>query len=81
MTLRASAKQNIWATQLTAASVRSTPANNIAVAAGATLNFGQLKVDGMIANNDGAAAATTGTSNGILRLDAFMSRVAVHYWF
>lgn len=45
------------------------------VSAGATLNFGQLKVDGMIGDNAGAG------DNGQLRTDTLLTQVAVHYWF
>lgn len=50
------------------------------VAAGATLNFGKLKVDGMIgtAGNDGVG---DGDETGSLSLDRLMTKVAVHYWF
>ena len=52
-----------------------TIANSTTVAAGATLNFGKLKVDGVIGTEGGA------NNDGILSLDQVMSRVAVHYWF
>lgn len=55
------------------------------VAAGASLKFGDLVVDGVIGNDaDGdGAGQTLGTSggNGTLRTDALMSRVAVTYKF
>ncbi len=52
-------------------------ANTATVAAGATLNFGKLKVDGVI-ETDG----TNGTQTvGHLRTDDLMGRVAVNYWF
>ncbi|MCK5072770.1 MAG: hypothetical protein KAQ98_05035 [Bacteriovoracaceae bacterium] len=50
---------------------------NTAVIAGATLNFGNLKVDGMIGHNSAAPVANSGE----LRTDELLSRVAVHYWF
>ena len=50
---------------------------NTAVVAGATLNFGNLKVDGMIGHNSAAPVANSGE----LRTDELLSRVAVHYWF
>ncbi len=51
---------------------------NTDVSAGATFNFGKLKVDGSIGGQTLAGAAG---ETGILRLDSVMSRVAVHYWF
>jgi len=54
---------------------KSTPTNTADIAAGGTLNFGKLKVDGVI-GTDGAAGET-----GKLTLDDVMTRVAVHYWF
>jgi hypothetical protein len=43
--------------------------DSTSVAAGATLNFGKLMVDGTI------------SAAGALRTDALLSNVAVHYWF
>lgn len=50
------------------------------VAAGATLNFGKLKVDGMIGTSNTTRSSTT-TESGILALDNLLTQVAVHYWF
>lgn len=68
--------------------------NTVDVAAGATLEFGKLKVDGMIGTTntlaanpgrgpatDNVGAAGAVAEQGILSLDNLMSRVAVHYWF
>lgn len=69
--------------------------NTVDVAAGATLNFGKLKVDGMIGTTNtaaagrapatdtdaGAGAGAVVAEQGIFSLDNLMSRVAVHYWF
>lgn len=52
---------------------KKTTADQTDVSAGATLNFGQLKVDGMI----GTAAA----NESELHTDTLMTQVAVHYWF
>ncbi|HAZ11929.1 MAG: hypothetical protein A2X86_07240 [Bdellovibrionales bacterium GWA2_49_15] len=52
-------------------------ANTATVAAGATLNFGKLKVDGVM-QTDGSNAYQ---SVGHLRTDDLMGRVSVHYWF
>lgn len=57
-----------------------TLAETTTVAAGATLKFGELNVDGMIGNNGGASDDTSGGA-GQLRTDALMSRVAVTYRF
>jgi len=51
------------------------------VNAGATLNFGKLKVDGTIGTTDSNRAGNIGAEKGVLALDNLMSRVAVHYWF
>lgn len=55
----------------------------VTVNAGATLNFGKLKVDGVIGTEgrDNSTGAVTGTQDGVLALDNLMTRVAVHYWF
>jgi hypothetical protein len=61
-----------------AATTETTSTNTTNVAAGATLNFGKLKVDGTVGTLNAAnAAGETGT----LKLDNVMTRVAVHYWF
>ncbi len=51
------------------------------VAAGATLNFGKLKVDGMIGTTSNDRTAAAASENGTLALDNVMTKVAVHYWF
>lgn len=86
LTLRGSISQKVLINSVannpaaaTRKEVKSTDNNTTDVAAGATLNFGKLKVDGMIGTtgNDGATSAET----GVLSLDRLMTRVAVHYWF
>jgi len=84
LTLRGSVAQNIYETSVDGDSIRTSGTGATTVVAGATLNFGQLKVDGMIGNDaagagSGASGATT--TGGTLRLDSLLSRVAVHYWF
>ena len=62
---------------------RSLP-NTTSVAAGATLNFGKLKVDGLVGTTEGdrAAATVTGNTNkGVLATDNLLTKVAVSYWF
>ncbi len=54
--------------------------NQTDVAAGATLNFGKLKVDGVVGTSGNAGTANSGET-GTLSLDRLMTRVAVHYWF
>lgn len=83
LTLRGSISQNLFLNNeetKTTSTVKATKTNNTDVAAGATLNFGKLKVDGMIGTN-GANGSTAGTESGVLDLDRLMTRVAVHYWF
>ena len=60
-----------FATQEFGAQGKSTLANSTNVKTGATLNFGKLKVDGVIGT----------TTSGTLSLDNVMSRVGVSYWF
>lgn len=54
--------------------------NTADVGAGATLNFGKLKVDGSIGTFDSTIPGTP-AEKGYLTLDNLMSRVSVHYWF
>ncbi|EQC45780.1 hypothetical protein M899_1325 [Bacteriovorax sp. BSW11_IV] len=75
LTLRGSISQNVFINEKKVGSVKETQGNTTDVAAGATLNFGKLKVDGVIGND------TTNGENGALRTDELMSKVAVHYWF
>jgi len=60
--------------------IKKTNANSTNVSAGATLNFGKLKVDGSIGTTNSNRAAA-GLENGTLALDNMMTRVGVHYWF
>ncbi|MDD0852606.1 hypothetical protein HBN50_05835 [Halobacteriovorax sp. GB3] len=75
LTLRGSVKQNVIINETKTDGKKKSTNNTTDVAAGATLNFGKLKVDGVI-GTDGS-----GNENGNLRTDALMSKVAVHYWF
>lgn len=50
---------------------KTTNPDGTTVAAGATLNFGKLKVDGTI----------SGGASGTLNTDNILTNVAVHYWF
>lgn len=61
---------------------KQTPQNQVGVNAGATLNFGKLKIDGSIGTTDNARnAGTTAAKKGVLATDNLLTRVAVHYWF
>ncbi len=86
LTLRGSVAQNIFLasqegdlTTVANNSKKKTRANTTDVAAGATLTFGKLMVDGMIGTTSNAGAANT--EDGTLSLDRLMTKVAVHYWF
>ena len=74
LTLRSSVSQSLFGgTERTmGGSSRKLSADPINVAAGATLNFGKLKVDGVIGVDD--------EGNPDERLSR-MSKVALHYWF
>ncbi|MDD4975937.1 MAG: hypothetical protein PHY93_16390 [Bacteriovorax sp.] len=56
-----------------------TNANSTTVDAGATLNFGKLKVDGSVGTTD--STGTAGTKSGVLSTSNLMTRVGVSYWF
>ena len=56
-----------------------TQANTTTVDAGATLNFGKLKVDGSVGTTGTTGAAASKT--GVLSTSNLMSRVGVSYWF
>ncbi len=78
LTLRGSIRQlviiNSQETKVSSATPTTTKisqTDTTSVNAGATLNFGKLKVDGMIGSAGG----------GVLQLDNLMTNVAVHYWF
>lgn len=85
LTLRGSVSQNVFLNQTKLANGKKrTNANETAVNAGATLNFGKLKVDGLIGTSAASRAGTiaaSGTNAGTLTTDNLMTRVAVSYWF
>ncbi len=82
LVLRGSVAQNIiFGEKKLANGKKQTVPNSTTVNAGATLNFGKLKVDGMIGNTDGARNGVVGTKNGTLTTDNLLTRVAVSYWF
>lgn len=84
LTLRGAVSQNVLInnreTKVGASTTKATRANDTGVVAGATLNFGKLKVDGMIGNN-GVNGQHTNASGGVLDTDRLLTRVGVHYWF
>jgi hypothetical protein len=86
LTLRGAVSQNVFLNQTkTAAGKKVTNANTTTVNAGATLNFGKLKVDGLIGTSDaarnGTVSANNGTNAGTLTTDNLLTKVAVSYWF
>jgi hypothetical protein len=90
LTLRGSLTQNVFInkreyttsvhTAAAAQNEEGTNDNTTTVAAGATLTFGKLMIDGMIGTN-GTGGTSSNTTNGVLDLDRLMTRVGVHYWF
>jgi hypothetical protein len=83
LVLRGSVAQNIiYGETKNAAGKKQTTPNSTTVNAGATLNFGKLKVDGMIGNTGGArGTGAVGTKTGALTTDNLLTKVAVSYWF
>ncbi len=86
LTLRGSVSQNVILNNTkNTAGKKTSNANTTEVNAGATLNFGKLKVDGLIgtsgANRGTGTVAGSNTNEGVLTTDNLMSRVAVSYWF
>lgn len=60
---------------------KSTDQNSTNVSAGATLNFGNLKVDGVVGTTGASRAAATASEQGVLATDNLMTRVGVTYKF
>jgi len=95
LTLRASIGHNVWSkteTDPKAGGKSSVHVANTAVRAGATLKFGELSIDGLIATSDVSDApapttaaeandASTNQGAGTLRTDNLMTRVAMTYRF
>lgn len=82
LTLRGSVSQNVLISKFEQED--ESTLDSTEVAAGASLKFGDLVVDGMIGNDaDGNGSGTENTAggNGTLRSDALLSRVAVTYKF
>jgi hypothetical protein len=81
LTLRGSVTNEIIGTTEVNNGDKKTRADTTVVAAGASLLFGDLTIDGMIGNTDNNTTVTESTSNGTLRTDALMSRVSMTYKF
>ncbi|PIK13892.1 MAG: hypothetical protein CES88_12970 [Halobacteriovorax sp. JY17] len=84
LTLRGSVSQNVIINNRevkTTTTNKNTKANTTNVSAGATLNFGKLKVDGSIGTTSHARNAAAQSENGTLALDNVLTRVGVTYWF
>jgi hypothetical protein len=83
LVLRGSVSQNVIISDYTnTAGKKVTKANSTDVNAGATLNFGKLKVDGTVGTTGASRGATTdGTEQGVLATDNLMTRVGVTYMF
>ncbi|NOT79563.1 MAG: hypothetical protein HOP07_11275 [Bacteriovoracaceae bacterium] len=83
LTLRGSVAQNvILNNNKNAAGKKSTTNNTTNVNAGATLNFGKLKVDGVIGTTGGnRGTGTTSQEQGVLATDNLLTRVGVTYMF
>lgn len=83
LTLRGSVTQNViineneTKTGTGASTVKSTPSSTV-VAAGASLKFGDLTVDGLISNTDGTVAPT---DSGTIDSSNLMTRVSMTYRF
>jgi hypothetical protein len=83
LTLRGSVSQNFILGETKAIDGKKSSITNSATAnAGATLNFGKLKVDGVIGTSASARNGALGSTNtGVLTTDNLMSRVGVTYNF
>jgi hypothetical protein len=86
LTVRGSVGQNVILGTVDTAGRKVDIANSTAVNAGATLNFGKLKVDGMVGNTGPAGAHTVAggavtSKTGVLSTSNLLSRVGVTYNF
>lgn len=73
----AAAAENRWNSKNGA---RLRPLGTTEVNAGATLEFGKLKVDGLVGTTVGGAPASN-NKRGVLALDQLLTRVGASYWF
>jgi hypothetical protein len=85
LTLRGSVGQDFFISEHDNGSNKSTRKNTTIVAAGASLVFGDLSIDGMIGNDSTKTVAngseSTASGGGTLRTDVLMSRVSMTYKF
>jgi predicted porin len=85
LTLRGSISQNVVLGETKNPSgKKASISNSTAVNTGATLNFGKVKVDGMIGNTQVSRAGTVNTTDskqGVLSTDNLLTRVGVSYAF
>jgi len=84
LALRGSVTSNIIGEEEADNGDKNTIEDSTVVAAGASLLFGDLTIDGMIGNNSdttAVAAGDTSGGNGTLRSDTLMSRVSMTYKF
>lgn len=70
----------VYAARYRATETKGTIENSTAVNAGASLNFGNLSIDGLIGAN-GSNGATAATKSGVLDLDRLLTRVGMTYNF
>jgi hypothetical protein len=81
LVVRGSVSQNFVIGQIDIDGKKRTIADSTSVNAGATLNFGKLKVDGMVGNTGVARNAATPVNQGVLSTDNLLTRVGVSYAF
>jgi len=82
LVLRGSVSQNVVLGEVKNSAGKSKSVlNSTSVNGGATLNFGKLKVDGMIGNTSGSRTGAVGVNNGALTTDNLLTRVGVTYMF
>jgi hypothetical protein len=81
LTLRGSVTNELIGTTEVDNGDKKTRTDSTKVAAGASLLFGDLTIDGMIGNSDNNTTVTESTGNGTLRTDALMSSVSMTYKF
>lgn len=85
LTLRGSVTQNVILnseeTAVAGVAKKKTQSNTTDVAAGATLNFGKLKVDGVIGTTGANRAGGVAAEQGVLATDNLLTRVGVTYMF
>lgn len=82
LTLRGSISQNVIINDVkNTAGKKKTTANTTDVAAGASLNFGKLTLDGTIGNTPASRAGNASAEEGVLTTDNLMTRVGLTYKF